>query len=188
MSGEYRIEAPRQKVWEALNDPAVLKACIPGCESLEKSADNQFDATVRAKVGPVSAKFNGSVTLSDIVEAESYTISGTGKGGAAGMASGSAKVHLADAEGGATTLAYEVEAKVSGKIAQIGARLIDSTAKKYADEFFAKFREILEGEGAAPSTPAATPAATAPAAAPEPAPAPAPAPPPRPDLEAAPLA
>src|SRR5690606_7203753 len=140
MSGEYRIEAPRTAVWQALNDPEVLKACIPGCESLEKSGDNQFDATVRAKVGPVSAKFNGSVTLSDIVEAESYTISGTGKGGAAGMATGGAKVRLSDASGG-TLLNYDVEAKVSGKIAQIGARLIDSTAKKYADDFFAKFRE-----------------------------------------------
>lgn len=145
MSGEYRIAAPRAAVWQALNDPEVLKACIPGCESLERSADNQFDATVRAKVGPVSAKFNGSVVLSDIVETESYQISGSGKGGAAGMATGGAKVRLADAEDGGTLLSYDVEAKVSGKMAQLGSRLIDSTAKKYADDFFACFRERLEG-------------------------------------------
>lgn len=164
MSGEYRIAAPRAAVWQALNDPEVLKACIPGCESLERSADNQFDATVRAKVGPVSAKFNGSVILSDIVEAESYQISGTGKGGAAGMATGGAKVRLADAEDGGTQLSYDVEAKVSGKMAQLGSRLIDSTAKKYADDFFACFRERLEG--GAEAAPASEATSDAPADAP----------------------
>ena len=149
MTGEYRIEASREVVWAALNDPEVLKACIPGCEELEKTSDSGFAAKVKAKVGPVSAKFAGEVTLSDINPPESYTISGEGKGGAAGFAKGGAKVRLND-DGSATLLVYEVEAQVGGKLAQIGARLIDGTAKKMADDFFGKFAEQVGGPAELP--------------------------------------
>ena len=145
MSGEYKIAAPRQAVWDALNDPEVLKACIPGCEELERTSDTGFAAKVKAKVGPVSAKFAGEVSLSDINAPESYTISGEGKGGAAGFAKGGAKVRLDEDGADATTLHYEVDAKVGGKLAQIGARLIDGTAKKMADEFFGNFAEQVGG-------------------------------------------
>ena len=143
MTGEHTIAAPRETVWEALNDPEVLKQCIPGCEEIVPTSDHGFTAKVAAKVGPVKAKFSGAVELQDLNPPESYTISGEGKGGAAGFAKGGAKVHLAEANGGsATVLSYEVNASVGGKLAQIGARLIDSTAKKYANEFFASFSEI----------------------------------------------
>lgn len=143
MTGQHTIPAPRQTVWEALNDPDVLKQCIPGCEEIEKTGDDGFAAKVSVKVGPVKAKFGGQVTLSDIDPPNGYTISGEGKGGAAGFAKGGAKVRLEDADGGAATvLNYEVNASVGGKLAQIGARLIDSTAKKYANDFFATFSEI----------------------------------------------
>ena len=142
MNGEHRIPAPRQTVWEALNDPEVLKACIPGCESLDlNEAGDGFDAKVKAKVGPVKATFSGSVKLENVNAPESYTISGEGKGGAAGFAKGSADVHLKE-DGDETILSYEVKAQVGGKLAQLGARLIDSTAKKYANDFFSKFAEI----------------------------------------------
>ncbi|MEX0924244.1 MAG: carbon monoxide dehydrogenase subunit G [Rhodovibrionaceae bacterium] len=147
MNGEYTIPAPRQKVWEALNDPEVLKACIPGCEELDKTGDHAFAAKVKAKVGPVSAKFNGEVTLSDMNPPESYTISGEGKGGAAGFAKGGAKVHLTEEGPETTRLAYDVEAKVGGKLAQVGSRLIDGTAKKMADQFFTAFVERVGGSG-----------------------------------------
>lgn len=170
MKGEERIPAPRDVVWEALNDPEVLKACIPGCQTLEKTSDTSFSATVQAKVGPVKAKFAGDVTLSDIDPPNGYTISGEGKGGAAGFAKGGAKVALAD-DGGETILTYEVDANVGGKLAQIGSRLIDSTAKKMAGEFFSKFNEqvMARAGGAQAAAPAATPEAT-----PEPTPAPTP--------------
>ncbi len=143
MTGQHTIPAPRQTVWEALNDPEVLKQCIPGCEEIERTGDDGFAAKVSVKVGPVKAKFGGQVTLSDIDPPNGYTISGEGKGGAAGFAKGGAKVRLEDADGGAATvLNYEVNASVGGKLAQIGARLIDSTAKKYANDFFATFSEI----------------------------------------------
>ena len=142
MTGEYRIAAAREAVWAALNDPDVLKECIPGCETLEKTDDTHFAATVKAKVGPVSAKFKGDVTLSDLNPPESYTISGEGKGGAAGFAKGGAKVHLAE-DGGATVLTYDVDAQVGGKLAQIGGRLIDGTAKKLADDFFVRLAEQI---------------------------------------------
>ena len=145
MNGEYTIPASRQTVWEALNDPEVLKACIPGCEELEKTDDHSFAAKVKAKVGPVSAKFNGAVTLSDMNPPESYRISGEGKGGAAGFAKGGAKVHLTEEGPETTRLAYEVEAKVGGKLAQVGSRLIDGTAKKMADQFFTAFAERVGG-------------------------------------------
>ena len=142
MTGEYRIEAPRERVWAALNDPDLLKQCIPGCESVTKTSDTGFIAEVVAKVGPVKARFGGEVTLSDLDPPNGYTISGEGKGGAAGFASGGAKVKL-EAEGNATILRYEVNAKVGGKLAQIGSRLIDSTARKMAEEFFGKFAELV---------------------------------------------
>ncbi len=138
MNGSYDIAAPREAVWAALNDVEVLKACIPGCESITKHSDTELEATVSAKVGPVKAKFTGAVTLSDMDPPNGYTISGEGKGGAAGFAKGGAKVSLVES-GTGTTLSYEVKANVGGKLAQIGSRLIDSTAKKMADQFFSKF-------------------------------------------------
>ena len=145
MTGEYRIPASREAVWKALNDPEVLKQCIPGCEELEKKSDTEYAAKVTAKVGPVKAKFGGNVTMSDLDPPNGYTISGEGSGGAAGFAKGGAKVALKE-DGGATVLSYTVNATVGGKLAQIGSRLIDSTAKKMANDFFAKFAEIVGGE------------------------------------------
>ena len=159
MSGQHRIEAPRQAVWEALNDPEILKQAIPGCEEIEKVSDTEFAAKVKAKVGPVSAKFAGAVTLSDLDPPKGYTISGEGKGGAAGFAKGGAKVRLEE-DDAATILHYEVEAQVGGKLAQIGSRLIDSTAKKMAEQFFGKFSEAVAGPAAAE---AEEPTAAAPA-------------------------
>jgi uncharacterized protein len=143
-SGEYRIPAPRQKVWEALNDPAILQQAIPGCETLEKTSDTEMKATVRMRIGPVSAKFGGKVTLSDFDPPNSYRISGEGQGGAAGFAKGGAVVKLAE-DGADTVLTYNADAQVGGKIAQVGARLIEGTAKKLADEFFTKFVELVGG-------------------------------------------
>lgn len=144
LTGEYAIPASRETVWQALNDPTVLEACIPGCESLDATDENEFSALVTAKVGPVKAKFRGKIILSDINAPESYRISGEGTGGAAGFARGGATVALAsDADG--TILTYEVEATVGGKLAQIGQRLIDATAKKMADDFFGAFNEQLGG-------------------------------------------
>jgi carbon monoxide dehydrogenase subunit G len=140
MTGSYRIAAPRDRVWAALNDPAVLKDCIPGCESLDKLSDTEMQAVASLKIGPVKARFNGKVTLSDIKAPESYTITGEGSGGAAGFAKGGADVSLAE-EGPETVLTYTARAQVGGKIAQMGARLIDGVAKKMADDFFAKFRD-----------------------------------------------
>ena len=138
MTGERRIAAPRQAVWQALNDPAVLKASIPGCESLEKLSDTEMKATAAVKIGPISARFSGAVHLTDIDPPNGYTISGEGQGGVAGFAKGGAKVHLED-DGAGTLLSYEVHAQVGGKIAQLGARLIDATAKQMADAFFDRF-------------------------------------------------
>src|SRR5690349_23433418 len=140
IKGEYRIAAPRDKVFAALNDPAVLQACIPGCESLEKLSDTEMTAKVRLRIGPVSATFIGKVTLSDIDAPNGYRISGEGQGGVAGFAKGGAVVKLAD-DGGVTVLTYDADAQVGGKIAQVGARLIAGTAKKLADQFFGKFAE-----------------------------------------------
>ena len=144
MNGEERIAAPREKVWAALNDPEVLKQCIPGCESLEKTGDNTMTATVKLKIGPVSAKFAGDVTLENINAPESYTISGEGKGGVAGFAKGGADVKLTE-DGPDTILSYDVKAQVGGRIAQLGSRLIDSTSKKLAGQFFSKFGSVVEG-------------------------------------------
>ena len=140
------IGADRMTVWAALNDAEVLKACIPGCDELTGSPEEGFAATVTQKVGPVKATFRGEVTLSDIVPGESYTISGEGKGGVAGFAKGGAQVRLSDAEEGGTLLTYDVSAKVGGKIAQLGSRLVDSFAQKMADQFFARFQARLEGD------------------------------------------
>jgi len=144
MTGSYRIAAPRDQVWAALNDPAVLKDCIPGCEKLDKVSDTEMEATAALKIGPVKARFNGKVTLSDINPPQGYTITGEGAGGAAGFAKGGADVNLAE-EGEETVLTYTARAQVGGKIAQMGARLIDGVAKKMADEFFAKFSQRVAG-------------------------------------------
>jgi hypothetical protein len=168
MTGEYRIPAPRDKVWAALNDPEILKASIPGCQSLERVSEREFTARVIAKVGPVKSTFNGHVVLDNINAPESYTISGEGKGGAAGFAKGGADVRLAE-DGDATLLRYAAKADVGGKLAQLGSRLIDGTAKKMADEFFQNFRQQVAPEVAA--IPEEAPAAEAePAREPEPAP------------------
>ncbi len=145
LSGEYRIPAPRERVWAMLNDAEVLRECIPGCEELEKTADNAFSARVTIKVGPVKTTFNGAVTLENINAPESYTIAGEGKGGVAGFASGSADVHLAE-DGDVTILTYTAKARVGGKLAQLGSRLIDSTARKLAGQFFTKFAEMAGGK------------------------------------------
>ena len=159
MTGEYRIAAPRDKVWQSLNDPAILQQCIPGCEALERVSDTELNGKVRAKVGPVSARFGGKVTLSDLDPPNSYKISGEGAGGAAGFAKGGAAVNLRD-DSGATVLSYKVEANVGGKLAQIGSRLIDGAARKMADDFFARFAAIVGADGAPPQTPPAPAQAT----------------------------
>ena len=138
MTGERRIPAPRQTVWEALNNPEVLKASIPGCESLEKLDDDQMKATAAIKVGPISARFTGKVQLTDIDPPNGYRISGEGQGGVAGFAKGGANVALTD-DGADTLLSYQVNAQVGGKLAQLGGRLIDATAKQMADAFFDRF-------------------------------------------------
>ena len=159
MTGERRIQASRQKVWDALNDPEILKQCIAGCESLDKTSDTEFSARVTSRVGPVTAKFTGKVQLSDVDPPNGYTISGEGQGGVAGFAKGGAKVQLAD-DGAGTLLTYEANGTVGGKLAQIGSRLIDSTARKMADDFFDKFAEAVGGaeEEAEPEQPAEAPA------------------------------
>ena len=141
-TGEYKVPASRDKVWEALNDVDVLKLCIDGCEELNKDSDTEFSAKVTAKVGPVRAKFTGKVTLSDIDPPNGYTISGEGQGGVAGFAKGGAIVKLVDGDG-ATILHYEAKAEVGGKLASVGSRLVEGVAKKTADDFFGKFVEIV---------------------------------------------
>ncbi len=163
IKGEYRIAAPREKVFAALNDAAILQACIPGCESLEKTSDTEMKAKVPMRIGPVSASFAGKITLSDLDPPNGYKISGEGQGGAAGFAKGGAVVTLRE-DGAETVLNYNVDAQVGGKIAQVGARLIDGTARKLADEFFSKFAAMVGGPPPAEATaaaPAAVPAASA---------------------------
>ena len=138
MNGEYQIAAPREVVWAKLNDADTLKACIPGCESLEKTSDTEFVAVAVTKIGPVKARFKGKVRLTDLDPPNGYKISGEGDGGIAGFAKGGATVGLADKEGG-TLLTYNVEAQIGGKLAQIGQRLVNGAAKKMADDFFEKF-------------------------------------------------
>jgi uncharacterized protein len=146
MTGEVDLPAPQQVVWARLNDPEVLKACIPGCQSLEKTSQTAFQAVAKIKIGPVSATFKGNVELTDIDAPNGYTISGEGQGGIAGFAKGAAKVQLVAQEGG-TRMTYEVEAQVGGKIAQLGARLIDGVAKRMADQFFAAFAAEVAKSG-----------------------------------------
>ena len=143
MQGERTINASRAEVWLALNSPEVLKACISGCDALERTSPTSFEATVTQKVGPVKARFKGVVELSDIVENESYTITGEGKGGAAGFAKGGAKIRLEDA-GEGTLLVYQAEVRVGGKLAQLGSRLIGGFAKKMANDFFDRLQEAIE--------------------------------------------
>ncbi|MGF1594021.1 MAG: carbon monoxide dehydrogenase subunit G [Kiloniellaceae bacterium] len=164
MTGSERIAAPRERVYQALNDPEILKAAIPGCEAIDKTSDTEMTATVVTKVGPVKAKFQGAVRLSELDPPNGYVISGEGKGGPAGFAKGGAKVRLEE-DGDSTILHYEVKADVGGKLAQLGSRLIDSTAKKLSGEFFSRFAEIVAAPAAAPA--GAVPADMAPGAAPE---------------------
>ncbi len=172
MTGEATLPAGRSEVWRLLNDPAVLKACIPGCQSLERTGDNGFTAAAKMKIGPVAATFKGKVELSDIVPEVGYTITGEGEGGIAGFAKGAAKVALADAEGGATLLRYDVEAHVGGKIAQLGSRLIDGVAKNMADKFFTSFAEAAAAQHASTHPAVAGAAEPVATAAPQPAAAP----------------
>ena len=143
MTGEEVIAAPRQAVWDALNDPEILKQAITGCQEIKKKSDTEFEAKVVAKVGPVKASFIGNVKLSKLNPPRSYVITGEGKGGVAGFAKGGATVRLSDTGDSATKLSYDVDAQVGGKLAQIGSRLIDSTAKKMAADFFKKFNKIV---------------------------------------------
>lgn len=147
MNGEQRIPASREVVWAALNDPDILKACIPGCQELIKSSDTNMTAVAVIKVGPVSAKFQGAVTLSDLDPPNGYKITGEGQGGVAGFAKGSALVRL-DEEAGETLLCYQVSADIGGKLAQLGGRLIDATARKMSDAFFKKFSEEIQNRAA----------------------------------------
>jgi hypothetical protein len=162
-SGEYTINAPRQKVWEALNDPEVLRQAIPGCQEIDKTSETEMSASVKTKIGPVQATFKGKVTLSDLDPPNGYTITGEGQGGVAGFAKGGAQVALTDSADGGTILRYHATGQVGGKIAQVGARLVEGTAKKLADQFFGAFEGLV---GAAPSAAAQEPEAaleTAPA-------------------------
>jgi hypothetical protein len=142
MNGEYELAVPPQAVWEKLNDAATLKACIPGCEQLDKTSDTEFQAVATVKIGPVKAKFKGRVTLSDLDPPNGYKISGQGDGGVAGFAKGGATVKLTPKNGG-TLLAYNVDAQIGGKLAQLGQRLVNGAAKKIADDFFANFANAV---------------------------------------------
>ena len=144
LSGSYQINLEKQKVWEALNDPEILKKTIPGCEEFKKNSDTEFSATATNKIGPFNASFTGNIELKDLNPPHSYKISGSGNS-PVGFASGEAEVKLEDENGG-TKLIYTVEANVGGKIAQVGSRLIDMTAKKMADIFFGKFSELVSNK------------------------------------------
>lgn len=145
MSDERQIAAPPETVWTALFDPEMLKACVPGCQELSGSAAEGYQAVVVQKVGPVKATFKGVVTMKDVVEGESCTLSGEGKGGAAGFAKGDAHVRLSPGENGGTLLSYEVDAKVGGKLSQLGSRIVDGFARRMAGEFFNRFQAEIEG-------------------------------------------
>jgi carbon monoxide dehydrogenase subunit G len=141
MTGEVQLPASREKVWDKLNDPEILKQCVPGCEQLDVIGENEFQATATVKVGPVKARWKGKIKLSDLDPPNSYRITGEGEGGVAGFAKGGAVVSLADKDGG-TLLSYNVEAQIGGKLAQLGQRLINSAAKKTADDFFERFKAV----------------------------------------------
>jgi len=163
ITGSFTVPAPRRRVWEGLNDPEVLRQCIPGCEELARVSDTEFAGKVVSKIGPVKATFGGRVTLSDLDPPNGYTIQGEGKGGVAGFARGAAKVKLSD-DGSGTKLDYSVEASVGGKLAQIGGRLVEAAANQTAQEFFARFSAAMGGGGATAETaaaPAPAPAARA---------------------------
>lgn len=147
LAGEKELAAPRAEVWAALNDPEVLKGCIPGCDSLEKLSDTEFVATVTAKIGPIKARFSGKMQLADVNAPESCTISGEGQGGVAGFAKGGADIALEERGPARTLMRYTARAAVGGKMAQLGARLVDSTARKLAEEFFTRFGAAVAGEG-----------------------------------------
>lgn len=162
LTGQRLIPAPVDRTWAALNDPETLKACIAGCETLEKTGDDAYQAVLAVRVGPVSARFKGNLRMSDIVPPTSYTLHFDGQGGAAGFGKGSADVKLSPADGNATTLAYTARAQVGGKIAQIGSRLVDAAAAKVAEDFFQAFENHLRsqaGGDAAAAAPAPAPAA-----------------------------
>lgn len=147
LTAEQRIAAPRQRVWEGLNDPEILRASIPGCQSLDKVADDRFTATMEVKAGPIGARFKGAVSLTDLDPPNGYTLLLEGSGGIAGSMKGSAKVHLSDTSGG-TLISYDVEAQVGGRMAQLGGPIIDATAKQLADRFFSRFGEVVAGSAA----------------------------------------
>ena len=155
-SGEFRLSAERARVWDALNDPQTLQRCIPGCQSVEKISDTELKATIKSKVGPISATFTCNVRLSDLDPPNSYRISGQGSGGAAGFAKGGASLKLVP-DGTGTKLLYDADASVGGKLAQIGARLIDGTAKKFTDEFFQNLAKEVDGPQVVQSPAAAPP-------------------------------
>jgi carbon monoxide dehydrogenase subunit G len=161
MTGERLVPLPQQRVWEGLNDAAVLKACIPGCESIERVSDSEYRVALTAAVGPVKAKFNGKLLLADVNPPSSYRLSFEGSGGAAGFGKGGASVKLSP-DGPATRLGYTVNAQVGGKLAQVGSRLIDGVAKKMADEFFERFNATLVGAAPAGRTDAVMTAARGP--------------------------
>lgn len=154
MNDSRVIRAPRNQVWVALNDPAVLKQCVFGCESLDRQEDGSLAAAMAVRVGPVAAKFKGKLRMENVVAPDHYTLVFEGNGGAAGFAKGTADVSLSDAEGGGTLLKYSASSQVGGKLAQVGSRLIDAAAKKIADDFFAKFDALVAP--AAPAVPADT--------------------------------
>jgi carbon monoxide dehydrogenase subunit G len=160
MTGEQRIAAPRQRVWEALNDPEILRASIPGCQSLERGADDRFTATLQVKVGPIGARFKGTVALADLNPPNGYTLIFEGNGGIFGSAKGSAKVRLIE-DAGTTLISYEAEAQVGGRMAQLGGPIIDATAKQLAGKFFGRLGELV-GEAAKPAEPARAKAAASP--------------------------
>lgn len=145
LTGEKILPLPQEQVWSALNNPDILRQSIPGCESLEKRSDNSYQATVTTKIGPVQAKFNGTVNITDIDAPNGYTLSGQGSGGTAGSAKGQATVRLEAAEGG-TRLSWDADAQISGKLAQIGSRLVESSANMMANQFFNRFEQVLAGE------------------------------------------
>lgn len=153
MTGEQLIPLSQQRVWDALNDPQVLKACIPGCESIDKVSDTEYKVAMTASVGPVKARFSGKLLLADLNPPNSYSLAFEGSGGAAGFGKGGATVSLAP-EGSGTRLSYSASASVGGKLAQVGSRLVDGVARKMADDFFARFNETV-----APAPPAAPPRA-----------------------------
>jgi hypothetical protein len=168
MTGEQLIPASQQDTWDALNDPEVIKACVPGCESIARVNDNEYQVQMTARVGPVSAKFRGRLSLFDLKAPQSYSLAFEGQGGAAGFAKGAAQVRLSSVTPGETILSYDVKANVGGKLAQIGSRLVDAAAKKVADEFFQNFTQKMKPDedstvvgaaahGAAPAPQAAPP-------------------------------